>query len=116
MSDDDLAGRIRRILAEDPNIGEVRMFGGLCFMLNGNMLVCATRDGGLLARIGEHAMPDALKLPGASIMRMGGRDMKAYAHIASDGLDDAALRHWIAAATTFVGPLPPKARKDRSPA
>lgn len=115
MDDDDLADRIRRILADDPNIGEVRMFGGLCFMLNGNMLVCTTRDSGLLARIGEQAMPEAVKQPGVTTMTMGGRDMKAYAHVPGERLDDTALLRWIAVATSFVGPMPPKAKADKGP-
>lgn len=111
MMDQELADRIRRILGDDPNIGERRMFGGLCFLLNGNMLVCASRDGGLLARVGEGAMREALSRPGVSAMRMAGRDAKAFVKVGSDVLDDAALRDWIARATTFVGPMPPKPGK-----
>ncbi|MIL09182.1 hypothetical protein BZU93_25290 [Salmonella enterica subsp. enterica] len=109
--DKELADRIRREIGDDPNIGELRMFGGLCFMLNGNMLVCTTRDNGLLARIGEAALADAVAQPGVAAMVMGGRTMKDYAHVAADHLGDAALRIWIARATDFVGPMPQKTKK-----
>ena len=49
----ELADRIRGVLSDDPNVAEIRMFGGICFTLNGNMLVGTMKDGNLLARVGE---------------------------------------------------------------
>ncbi len=109
----DLTARIREILKDDPNVGEVRMFGGLCFMLNGNMLVCSTRGGELLVRVGEASMQDALTRPGASAMVMGGRAMRAYVEVQSGTLDDSALKGWIATATNFVGAMPAKSPGKR---
>ena len=88
----DLADRIRGILSDDPNIAEIRMFGGICFTLNGNMLVGTMKDGTLLARIGESREPEALAKPGASRMNFTGREMKGYIVVAEDELDDTSLR------------------------
>lgn len=110
----ELQERIRESLEGDPNISEVRMFGGVCFMLNGNMLVCSMRDGSMLARLGGERMPDALKNHGVARMVMSGRQMKDFVVIHGDELSDAALKHWIAQATAYVGPMPvkePKAKK-----
>lgn len=113
MSDQLLADRIRTIVGEDPNVGEIKMFGGICFMLNNNMLVCSMKDESLLVRVGEARQPDALKQPGAALMDMGGRQMKGYVVVDAAALNDKALRRWIATATDFVGPMPPKEKKAK---
>lgn len=115
MADDELTDRIRAVIGDDPNVDEVKMFGGLCFMLNGNMLVCSSRKGGLLVRTGEAGMTEALKKPGVSKMEMGGRVMSAYVWVDPDALDDRSLRQWIATATDFVGTMPPKEKKAAKP-
>lgn len=106
-----LADRIRENIGDDPNIGEIRMFGGICFTLNGNMLVGTMKDGSLLVRVGEAGHADALASPGASPMNFTGREMKGYVLVAEDALDDDALRRWIASASAHVGPMPPKQKK-----
>lgn len=105
---DELADRVRAVIGDDPNIAEVRMFGGLCFMLNGNMLVCTMRNGDLLARVGEAQLTSAVAKPGVARMVMGGRQMKDYVSVEASGLSEPALRDWIATATDFVGPMPVK--------
>ncbi|MEO3999054.1 TfoX/Sxy family protein [Mesorhizobium sp. CAU 1732] len=110
----ELATRIRAILDEDPNVREVRMFGGLCFMLNGNMLVCTTKDERLLARIGQAGLADALAVSGVVRMTMAGREMKDFVVVAQDAIaDDGALARWIAVATRYVGPMPAKDKPAR---
>ena len=109
---DELVDRIRAVLSEDPNSGEMRMFGGTCFTLNGNMLVVARGKGGLMARVGRDAAPLALARPGVKRMVMRGREMADFVTVPDDDLDDEALRGWIALATAYVGTLPPKAAKD----
>ena len=108
----ELAERIRSTLGDDPNVAEIRMFGGICFTLNGNMLVGTMKDGTLLARIGEDQEPAALAKAGASRMNFTGREMKGFIIVAEDMLDDKELRSWIAMATSYVGALPPKAAKS----
>jgi TfoX/Sxy family transcriptional regulator of competence genes len=73
--DEDLAERMRVALAGTGAVREVRMFGGLCFMLNGNM-VAGTSKRGLLVRVGEEQQSDALSRPGAKPMEMTARPME----------------------------------------
>ena len=111
----DLAQRIRARLSGPGEIREVRMFGGLCFMLEGNMLVCAMKDGGLLARVGDDRAAEALARPGTTRMEMGGRTMKDFVVVSSETLDDAALAVWLDMAWAFVSAMPPKSEKRKKP-
>ena len=108
---DDLAERIRELIGDHPHGAEIRMFGGICFTLNGNMLVGTMKDGELLARVGDAQEAAALARPGARRMNFTGREMKGFVMVAGDALSDEALREWISMATAYVGPLPPKAAK-----
>ncbi|MGJ8527673.1 TfoX/Sxy family protein [Maritalea sp.] len=104
-----LATRIRQVIGEDPNVTEKNMFGGIAFMLNGNMLVGPHKDGTLMARVGPDRYEEALARPGASVMDFTGKVMKGFVHVAPDAIDDdKSLANWIALATEFVGALPPK--------
>jgi len=104
----DLENRVRALLGNTPAVREVRMFGGLCFMRNGNMVVSTMKDGELLVRTGPEGREAALKRPGARPMAMNGREMKGYVIVSASHLGDTALREWIALATVFVDGLPPK--------
>jgi TfoX/Sxy family transcriptional regulator of competence genes len=109
---DELAERIRELIGDHPHGGEIRMFGGTCFTLNGNMLVGTMKDGELLARVGDAQEAEALQRPGARRMNFTGREMKGFVMVAGDALlGDDALRDWISMATVFVGPLAPKAAR-----
>ncbi len=107
----ELAERVRKQLADMPGAAEIRMFGGLCFTLKGNMLVGIMNDGGLLVRVGPSGMTEALSRPGASPMEMGARVMRGFVVVSPDALDDAALSQWMATARAFVEPMPPKQKK-----
>lgn len=108
---EELADRIRETIGDDPNVGQIRMFGGICFTLNGNMLVGTMKDGTLLARVGDEQETEALAKPGTSRMNFTGREMKGFIIVAANELGDTALREWIAMASRFVGPMPPKKAK-----
>ena len=110
--DEDLAERMRVALAGTGTIREVRMFGGLCFMLNGNM-VAGTSKRGLIVRVGKDQQPSALARPGAKRMEMTGRPMEGYIFVDPPPLDDRSLQDWLALAVAFVKTLPPKAPKSR---
>jgi len=104
-----LATRIRAQIGDDPNVTEKRMFGGFCFMLNGNMLVGPLKDGALLVRVGKDGHAEALALPGASEMTFTGRSMGGFVEVRDEGIaTDEALAAWIARATDFVATLPAK--------
>jgi TfoX/Sxy family transcriptional regulator of competence genes len=106
--DEQLARRIRGVLGEDPGIDERRMFGGIAFLLDGNMFVGVTNDD-LMVRVGPDAWPDALARPHAREMDFTGRSMKGYVFVGAEGTaEDDDLAAWVERALSFVGGLPPK--------
>jgi len=108
MAVDDLTDRIRPLLPQNRRIEEKRMFGGLAIMLDGNMVVCPTKEGSLIVRVGKDGMEEALRA-GARPMEMGGRTMSGFVLVTGDALeDDKALSGWVARAVAFVGTLPAK--------
>src|SRR4051812_19083112 len=103
-----LAQRVRRRLARRKNVEERRMFGSLCFLLNGNLLVGVWKDS-LIVRLGPDARGDALREPHVRVFDITGRPMKGWVLVAPEGVaDDGQLRGWIERAVQFVGKLPPK--------
>jgi TfoX/Sxy family transcriptional regulator of competence genes len=110
--DEDLAASVRAVLAGAGAVREVRMFGGLCFMLNGNMVAGASK-GGLLVRVGPDRRAEALARPGAKPMAMKGRPMAGYVFVDPPPRDPQALRGWLDLAVAFVGTLPPKLAKSK---
>ena len=110
--DEDLAGRMRAALAGTGTVREVKMFGGLCFMLNGNM-VAGTSRRGLLVRVGKDQQSNALARPGAKLMEMTGRRMEGYVFVDPAPPDDRELRDWLELAVAFVNTLPPKLSKSK---
>jgi TfoX/Sxy family transcriptional regulator of competence genes len=103
--DERQADQIRAALADVASVREVKMFGGLAFMLDGNM-VAASSHRGLLVRVGEHGVPAALA-QGAQPMIMNGRQMKGFVWIT--GTPDArTVRAWLRTARAFVESLPVK--------
>ncbi|MBB6466520.1 hypothetical protein HNQ96_002385 [Aminobacter lissarensis] len=108
---DDLADQIRTFIGEYPNLGEIRIFGGTCFTLSGNMMVGTTKDGGLLVRVGEDQEAAALALPGATRMNFTGREMKGFIMVAPGELGDDAIKGWIAMASRFSGRCRRKSRQ-----
>jgi TfoX/Sxy family transcriptional regulator of competence genes len=110
--DEDLAERMRVALAGTGAIREVRMFGGLCFMLNGNM-VAGTSKRGVLVRVGKDQQSNALARPGTKPMEMTGRPMEGYIFVDPPPPDEQALRDWLDLAVAFVKTLPPKAAKSK---
>ena len=105
----DLADRIRVLISDRPGITEKRMFGGIAFMLRGNMLVGPIKGGGLLVRVGKDGYEAALARPGAGPMTFTGRPMSGFVEVTGDVLeDDDTLTEWIAVAEAFVSTLPPK--------
>ncbi len=109
MARDELAERIRAALPIGLHTIEKRMFGGIAFMLDGNMLVCPLKDGSLMVRVGKKGMADALKKSGAGPMDMRGRPVTGFVLVSGDAVeDDEALAGWIAMAHAFVKTLPAK--------
>ena len=111
--DENLAERIRAVLAGTGSVREVRMFGGLCFMLNGNMVAGASKRG-LLVRVGKDQHTRALAWPDAKRIEMSGRPMEGYVFIDPPPRDEQTLREWLDLAVAFVNTLPAKAPRLRS--
>jgi TfoX/Sxy family transcriptional regulator of competence genes len=109
---EDLAASVRCALGETRQVREVKMFGGLGFMLNGNLLLGASPRG-LLLRLGREQASDALAVPGARPMVMRGRTMEDYVYLEPAMLDQQALSHWVHRAIAFVSSLPAKKASSR---
>jgi TfoX/Sxy family transcriptional regulator of competence genes len=106
--DQGLAQRIREHLAPTGGATEKQMFGGLAFLVDGNMCVGVIGEE-LIARVGLDATGAALERPGSRLFDFTGRPMKGWINVAPDGLeDDDALAAWIDDALRFVHTLPPK--------
>ena len=107
---EELADRIRRHLKGRRTVSEKRMFGGVCFLLRGNML-CGTGKGRLMVRVGKEQDAVALARAGARPMDFTGRVMKGFVWVNAEGCVGARIGRWIALAENYVGALPPKKEK-----
>ncbi|MCY0933154.1 TfoX/Sxy family protein [Streptomyces sp. H34-S4] len=106
--DEGLAQRIREQLGERPDLTEKRMFGGLSFLVGGNMTVGVVGDE-LISRVGPDQAEKALARPEARPMDFTGRPMRGWVTVSGPALtQDSVLHHWITTALAFTGTLPPK--------
>jgi hypothetical protein len=102
------AARIRDALARKKGVEEKKLFGGIGFLLNGNMLVGVWKES-LIVRLGPEGGDEALKEPHVSEFDVTGRSMKGWVLVAPQGVkDDDQLGGWIQGAVKFVGTLPAK--------
>jgi len=107
--DEKLVQRISRILERRRGITTRKMFGGICFMLNGNML-CGIAKGKLVARVGPDAYEKALQQKYARPMDFTGKPLKGMVYVLPEGIkSSAALKGWIDKSIGFVNSLPRKA-------
>lgn len=107
--DEGLADRIREQFDGVSRVTEKRMFGGLAFLVDGNMAVAAASHGGLLLRV-DPAETEALAAePGAARFVMRGREMNGWLRVEADaGTPAAVLDRWVAIGIAYAGTLPPK--------
>src|SRR4051812_10912011 len=107
--DEELAARIRALLDGESGVTEKAMFGGLAFLVGGNMAVAASGQGGLLVRV-DPAESDELVAGGtAQLMEMGGRRMAGWLRVPNEALrTKPGLARWVKRATAFVASLPAK--------
>jgi TfoX/Sxy family transcriptional regulator of competence genes len=108
-----LVDDVRAQLSSMDGVTEVRMFGGLAFLLSGNMVTAVSKRG-LLVRVGKGAQQEALTRPGARPMEMRGRVMPGYIYVDPAALSKDTLRAWLDDATRFVQTLPPKTEGDKA--
>lgn len=106
--DENLAERIRAVMAERHDVTEKRMFGGLAFLIGGNMAVAASRQGGLMTRCDRAATDDHI-VDGAEPMIMRGRPMSGWLRVPDDRIaDDGELARWVRVGTDAAASLPRK--------
>jgi TfoX N-terminal domain len=107
--DEELANRVRELVGEQRGVSEMRMFGGLAFLIGGNMAVAVSSRGGLMVRVGADAVERALSRPHVQEIRMRGRQMTGWVFVTSDGLQSKrALAPWVRAGVQVAGSLPAK--------
>jgi TfoX/Sxy family transcriptional regulator of competence genes len=119
--DEALAARVRAAMAGRDGLSERKMFGGLCFMLHGNMFA-GVESGRVMLRVGAARFEAALARPGARPMDFTGRPMTGFVFVDASAVEtDAGLCDWLQEALGYVETLPPKAsttpgrRKRTSP-
>ena len=106
--DESLAARIRDAVARIKNIEEKKMFGGIGFLLSGNMLVGVWKNS-LIVRLGPDGYEDALLEPNVKVFDITGKPMKNWILVEPEGVvEDEELKDWIQRAVKFVGRLPKK--------
>jgi hypothetical protein len=106
--DEDLAMRIREVLADRTDLSERKMFGGVAFMVGGH-IVCGVIKDDLMLRLGEEGADEALDRSHTRVMDFTGRPSKGAVYVEPVGTaDDGELRAWIERALAYVSTLPPK--------
>jgi len=106
--DEGLAQRVREEVEELPGFDEKKMFGGLCFLLHGNM-ACGILKDDIIVRVGAENYEASLKMPNTREFDLTGRPMKGWVVVSSDGLEsDEGLLQWLQKGIEYAGSLPPK--------
>ena len=107
--DEDLANRVRELLADEPGITEKKMFGGLAFLIGGNMAVSASGQGGLLLRVDPEESDELVAKPHAELAVMRGRAMAGWLRVEPEGLKNKRqLGSWVSRGVAYARSLPPK--------
>ena len=107
--DEDLATRIRELIAGERGVTEKRMFGGLAFLIGGNMSVAASGQGGLLVRVDPDESDALAAKPHAGLMEMRGRTMQGWLRVDAEGVKTKRqLEPWVRRGAAYARALPPK--------
>jgi hypothetical protein len=107
--DEDLANRIRELLAGEPGVTEQRMFGGLAFLVGGHMSVAASGQGGLMVRVEPDDTDALLAKPHTRPFEMRGRDMRGWVRVDPEGVrTKRQLAPWVTRGVAYARSLPPK--------
>jgi TfoX/Sxy family transcriptional regulator of competence genes len=107
--DEDLANRIRELVRAESGVSEQRMFGGLAFLVNGNMAVSASGQGGLLLRVDPAETEALVRKPHAEPFEMRGRAMRGWLRVDPEGVrTKRELERWVSRGVTYARSLPSK--------
>ena len=106
--DEDLAGRIRELLAAEEGVTEMRMFGGLAFLAGGSMAVAVSGQGGLMVRVEPERTDDLARKPHARPFEMRGREMRGWLRVDDEGVrTKRQLEPWVRRGVAYARTLPP---------
>ena len=109
--DEVLAARIRAVVGDQPEVTEKTMFGGLAFLIGGNMAVAASGQGGVLVRVDPDESDELVASTPATLMKMRGRSMRGWLRVAPEDVEtEAALAEWVGRGTAYARSLPAKER------
>ena len=107
--DEDLADRIRELISAEPGVTEQRMFGGLAFLIAGNISVAASGQGGLMVRVEPEDTEAMMAKPHARPFEMRGREMKGWLRVDTEGVrTKRQLDPWVDRGVAYARSLPPK--------
>jgi TfoX/Sxy family transcriptional regulator of competence genes len=107
--DEDLANRIRELIARDADVTERRMFGGLAFLVGGRMSVTASRQGGLMVRVDPEDTDALLARPHVGPFEMRGRELDGWLRVDAEGVrTKRQLVPWVRRSVAYARSLPPK--------
>src|SRR5258707_6311482 len=107
--DEDLANRIGELIGAEPGVTEMKMFGGLAFLIGGNMSVSASGQGGLMLRVDPDETDALLEKPHARPFEMRGRAMQGWLRVDAEGLrTKRELEPWVKRGVAYARSLPPK--------
>ena len=107
--DEELADRIRELVGNEPDLSEQKMFGGLAFLIAGNMAVAASGQGGVLVRVGPEQSDALIATTNARLMEMGGRRMRGWLRVEPEDLrTKRQLAKWVELGTAYARSLPAK--------
>jgi TfoX/Sxy family transcriptional regulator of competence genes len=107
--DEDLANRIRELIARHPDVTEKRMFGGLAFLIGGRMAVAASRERGIMVRIDPDQTDTLLAKPHTRPFEMRGRELDGWLRVDPEGLKTKRqLEPWVKRGVAYARSLPPK--------
>jgi TfoX/Sxy family transcriptional regulator of competence genes len=107
--DEDLANRIRELMAGEAGVTEQKMFGGLAFLIGGNMSVAASGQGGLMVRVDPEQTEALLAKPHARPFEMRGRQMEGWLRVDDEGVrTKRQLEQWVKRGVGYARSLPPK--------
>jgi hypothetical protein len=109
--DEETANRIRELVQHETGLSEMRMFGGLAFLINGNMAVAASGKGGLLLRCAPEDTDALVAEPRVGRFEMRGKEMDGWLRVDPAAITtDKELRHWVQVGLAYAGSLAPKAK------
>src|SRR5215211_3615657 len=107
--DEELAERIRDVLGAEPDVSEMRMFGGLAFLVGGNMSVAASGQGGLMVRVDPEETEALIAKPHARPFEMRGREMQGWLRVDPEGVrTKRQLEAWVKRGVAYARSLPAK--------